>query len=261
MRAPTRSRCGPTSPRATGSTPTGPRSPATRWAATAPTSSRRSSPTCSPRRSRRWDRLAWASGLHRPTRSPAARRSNTNRMLGSVRNIPFLMWNAAQDELVPVASAQAQADSLDALGYRYEFDLFNPAEHLTLADQRRVRPGRRLPRHDGGRPQPGARHLRLQPDDGLPGRPDRRPATRTGSRELTLRNASGTAPLGTIDVRSRGFGVGDPTPSGTVHGRRRADRRRRLRRSRTPARRRPGGARRPRRSRTGSTSPRRTSPR
>ena len=34
---------------------------------------------------------------------------------------------------MPVAGAQAQADSFDALGYRYEFDLFNPAEHLTLA--------------------------------------------------------------------------------------------------------------------------------
>ena len=40
--------------------------------------------------------------------------------------------------------------------------------------QRRIRPGCKLPRHDGGRPQPGARHVRLQPDHGLPGRPDRR---------------------------------------------------------------------------------------
>ena len=35
---------------------------------------------------------------------------------------------------------------------------------------------------------------------------------------VTLRDGSGTAPLGTIDVRSRGFGVGDPAPSGTVNG-------------------------------------------
>src|SRR5205823_3930499 len=65
--------------------------------------------------------------------NPGGAQSNTNRMLGSLRNIPFLMWNAAQDELVPVAGAQAQADSFGSLGYRYEFDLFNPAEHLTLA--------------------------------------------------------------------------------------------------------------------------------
>jgi len=36
---------------------------------------------------------------------PGGARSNTNRQLGSMRNIPILMWNGAQDELVPVASA------------------------------------------------------------------------------------------------------------------------------------------------------------
>jgi hypothetical protein len=34
---------------------------------------------------------------------------------------------------------------------------------------------------------------------------------------MKLRDASGDAPLGTIDVRSRGFGVGDPTPGSTQH--------------------------------------------
>jgi hypothetical protein len=35
---------------------------------------------------------------------------------------------------------------------------------------------------------------------------------------VTLRNAAGAAPLGTIDVRSEGFGVADPAPSATQHG-------------------------------------------
>jgi len=35
---------------------------------------------------------------------------------------------------------------------------------------------------------------------------------------LRLRDGSGDGPLGTIDVRSRGFGVGDPAPSGTQAG-------------------------------------------
>ncbi|MCW3056321.1 MAG: putative penicillin acylase, partial [Solirubrobacterales bacterium] len=35
---------------------------------------------------------------------------------------------------------------------------------------------------------------------------------------VTLRDASGTAPLGTIDVRSEGFGVEDPLASETQHG-------------------------------------------
>src|SRR6202035_2924340 len=34
----------------------------------------------------------------------------------------------------------------------------------------------------------------------------------------SLREAGGSAPLGTIDVRSEGFGVGDPTASETEHG-------------------------------------------
>jgi hypothetical protein len=35
---------------------------------------------------------------------------------------------------------------------------------------------------------------------------------------VTLRDSSGSAPLGTVDVRSEGFGVGDPAPSGVVPG-------------------------------------------
>ena len=35
---------------------------------------------------------------------------------------------------------------------------------------------------------------------------------------VALRDSSGTAPLGEVDVRSEGFGVGDPTPSATQHG-------------------------------------------
>ncbi len=35
---------------------------------------------------------------------------------------------------------------------------------------------------------------------------------------VTLRQATGSAPLGTVDVRSHGFGVGDPPPGETQHG-------------------------------------------
>jgi hypothetical protein len=35
---------------------------------------------------------------------------------------------------------------------------------------------------------------------------------------LTLRNSSGDAPRGTIDVRSEGFGTGDPVAGPTQHG-------------------------------------------
>jgi len=148
---------------------------------------------------------------------PGGARSNTNRMLGSVRNIPFLMWNAAQDELVPVAGAQAQADTLDSLGYRYEFDLFNPAEHLTLAINDEYGPAATfLGTTQVDRDPPHVTYA-YNPTMDFPG-----VQTAAGHAywvsDVTLRNASGTAPLGTIDVRSRGFGVGDPAPSGTVTG-------------------------------------------
>jgi hypothetical protein len=35
---------------------------------------------------------------------------------------------------------------------------------------------------------------------------------------VTLRNLEGTAPLGTVDVRSEGFGLADPAPGETQHG-------------------------------------------
>ena len=36
--------------------------------------------------------------------------------------------------------------------------------------------------------------------------------------DIALRDSSGAAPLGKVDVRSHGFGVGDPTPSATQTG-------------------------------------------
>ena len=143
--------------------------------------------------------------------------SNTNRMLASVRNIPFLIWNAVQDELVPYAGPVAQAQTFDDLGYRYIFDSFAPAEHLTLAINDQFQPAADFLGHHQGRPRPGARHLRGQPDDGLPG---------VGTiadhayylSDMKAGDGSGGAPLGTIDVASAGFGVGDLHRVPTQHG-------------------------------------------
>ena len=148
---------------------------------------------------------------------PGGAQSNTFRQLASLRHIPFLIWNAAGDQLVPYAGPRAQAGEFDQLGYRYEFDTFAPAEHLTLAV------------HD--QYAPAAAFLG-------DARVDRDPARVTYVRnptmdfaaagttadhaywlsEIALRAGGGAAPLGTIDARSQGFGKDDPKPDATQRG-------------------------------------------
>jgi pimeloyl-ACP methyl ester carboxylesterase len=148
---------------------------------------------------------------------PGGAQSNTFRQLASLRNIPFLIWNAASDELVPYAGPVEQANGFDRLGYRYEFDTFAPAEHLTLAV------------HD--QYAPAAAFLG-------DARVDRNPAHVTYVRNpkmdfanagtvadhaywlsgIALRDGSGSAPLGTVDARSEGFGAGDPKAGDTQRG-------------------------------------------
>ena len=111
-----------------------------------------------------------------PAQPTGGASTSTFPMLASLRNIPFLIWDAVEDELVPFAGVQRQARRLRRprlpLRVRRLRDRRAP-------DARRRRPvpaGRRLPRRRDGRPQPRARHLRAQPEDGLPRRrDDRRP--------------------------------------------------------------------------------------
>ena len=149
--------------------------------------------------------------------APGGDQSNTNRQLASVRNIPFLIWDASADELVPTAGAQAQANTFDSLGYRYEFDLFSPAEHLTLAGNDQYAPAAAFlgtQRSDLNPP-----HVSYTYNPTMDFAAD---GTAAGHAywvsKVALRDASGTAPLGTVDVRSEGFGVGDPPAQPTQRG-------------------------------------------
>ena len=154
-------------------------------------------------------------GVWVPPAPPSGGEStNTFRQLASLRNVPFLMWVASSDELVPLPGTQLQARGFDELGYRYVFDTFAPAEHLTLAVNDQYAPAAdflgttrvdRDPAHVTYTVNPTMDF----PDLGL-----------TGDHaywlsDLRLRDGGGDAPLGAIDIRSRGFGVGDPRPSGT----------------------------------------------
>ncbi len=143
---------------------------------------------------------------------PGGQASNTNNMLPSVRNIPFLIWDGTVDELVPVASAVAQAQKFDDLGYRYIFDLFNTGDHLALAVNDEYGPAAKFlgdpavdrdPAHVTYvvNPTMDFAHVRTKADHAY------------WTSALTVRKSDAT--FGTIDAVSHGFGFGDPKPNDT----------------------------------------------
>ncbi len=143
--------------------------------------------------------------------------SLTERMLGSVRNVPFLIWDETTDELVPIAGVLKQVEKFDSLGYRYEFDQFQAGEHLTLAINDEFAPAAAfLGTETVDRNPP---HVTYVYNPTMDFAAD---GTTAGHAywvsAVKLREAGGADPLGTVDVRSEGFGVGDPTPGETTHG-------------------------------------------
>jgi dienelactone hydrolase len=155
---------------------------------------------------------------------PGGAASNTNRMLASVRNIPFMIWDGAEDELVPVAGATAQAQTFDDLGYRYVYDLFSTADHFALAAEDQYAPAARfLGTHEVDR-NPSHVSYVVNPTMSFAnvGTVANHAYWLSG---LRLRDPSGTAPLGQVDARSEGFGRRDPgvdptqtTPSKLLQG-------------------------------------------
>jgi hypothetical protein len=148
---------------------------------------------------------------------PGGNQSLTQRMLASVRNVPFLIWDETTDELVPISGVLEQVNTFDSLGYRYEFDQFQAGDHLTLAINDEYSPAAAFLGSDTVQPNPPHVTYAYNPTMDFPA-----DGTTAGhaywAYGITLRNGEGSAPLGTIDVRSEGFGVGDPTPSATQHG-------------------------------------------
>jgi hypothetical protein len=143
--------------------------------------------------------------------------SLTQRMLGSVRNVPFLIWDETTDELVPIAGVLEQVKTFDELGYRYEFDQFQAGDHLTLALDDEFAPAAAFLGSETVDRDPTHVTYVYNPTMDFPA-----DGTTAGHAYwvygVTLRDASGTAPLGKIDVRSEGFGVADPIAGPTQHG-------------------------------------------
>jgi hypothetical protein len=148
---------------------------------------------------------------------PGGNQSLTERMLPSVRNVPFLIWDETTDELVPIAGVLEQVKAFDTLGYRYEFDQFQAGDHLTLAINDEYSPAATFLGTDTVQPNPPHVTYAYNPTMDFPA-----DGTAAGHAywlyNVALREGGGSAPLGTIDVRSEGFGVGDPPASETQHG-------------------------------------------
>jgi hypothetical protein len=143
--------------------------------------------------------------------------SNTNTMLPSLRNVPILVWNAALDELVPVAGVLAQVQRLNQLGYRYTFDLFTTSDHLALATNDNFQPAANfLGTATVDRNPPHVTYV-VNPGMDFPevGTVADHAYWLSG---LRLRDASGDAPLGKVDARSEGFGEDDPPHGATQLG-------------------------------------------
>ena len=159
-----------------------------------------------------------ALGIWVPPGEPTGgEQSLTQRMLGSVRNVPFLIWDETTDELVPIAGVLEQVKKFDELGYRYEFDQFQAGEHLTLAINDEYAPAAAFLGTETINSDPS--HVTYVYNPTMDFAAD---GTSAGHAYwvygVSLRDSSGSAPLGTVDVRSQGFGVGDPIPGETQHG-------------------------------------------
>jgi hypothetical protein len=152
-----------------------------------------------------------------PAEPTGGEQSLTQRMLASVRNIPFLIWDETTDELVPIAGVLEQVKTFDSLGYRYQFDDFQAGEHLTLAINDEFQPAAEFLGTEEVDRNPAHVTYVYNPTMDFPA-----DGTTAGHAYwvygVKLREDSGSDPLGTVDVRSEGFGVGDPSASETTYG-------------------------------------------
>ncbi|HVV74830.1 MAG TPA: hypothetical protein VHC43_02265 [Mycobacteriales bacterium] len=134
--------------------------------------------------------------------------------LPSLRNVPVLAWNATADELVPIDETVQNTQQMTADGLRYIEDVFAASDHLTLATNDQYGPGALwLGTHRVDRNPPHVTFVVDRAQDNKLGHVVANHAYWLSG--ITPRKSGA---VGTIDVRSLGFGVGDATPSGMQEG-------------------------------------------
>lgn len=140
----------------------------------------------------------------------------SNPMVAALRNTPILAWNAVGDELVRVDQSEAAQQRLAALGLRFTEWLFLASDHLTLATNDEYSPAADfLGTAKVDRNPPHVTYV-VNPVQ------DSAFAKSVGDHAywvsgVTLRDST-AAPTGTVDIRSKAFGVGDPAPLGVEQG-------------------------------------------
>jgi pimeloyl-ACP methyl ester carboxylesterase len=134
--------------------------------------------------------------------------------LPSLRNVPMLAWNATADELVPITDTVPNTQAMTADGLRFVEDLYTVSDHLTLATNDQYGPGAAfLGTHRINRNPAHVTYVVDPSGDSTLGKVVANHAYWLSG--LSVRKSSA---IGTIDVRSLGFGVGDPKPSGQQVG-------------------------------------------
>ena len=141
--------------------------------------------------------------------------ADSNGGVASLRNIPVLMWSSAADEEVPAPEYLDTATTLLQLGYRYELDVFAPAEHNSFAVFDQYAPAAAFLGNATVDRDPAHVTYVVDPTHDYPSL-----GLNTGKAYWL----SGLAPsghgtaTGTIDAVSHAFGTGDPRPSGLQTG-------------------------------------------
>jgi dienelactone hydrolase len=67
---------------------------------------------------------------------------NVSRIIENLRHVPLLMWNGANDELVPISGVLRYEQKLRDLGYRHELDVFPGYDHFVFGLMDEWGPGR-----------------------------------------------------------------------------------------------------------------------